>query len=120
MILLPSAGGTVNAPPLITLPTDDVVMFRVWQVAHPTALNRFDPVIASPVAASAVSRGGAFVARMKAANSSMSLSGSSPHEMAALLAHGWLSGTWSKFATDRPIDVFSVRSSRLVIPISFR
>ena len=38
------------------LPTGEVVMFLVWQVPQPMELNRFDPAMASAVAASAVSR----------------------------------------------------------------
>ena len=110
MTLLPSAAGTMNAPPLIAVPAGEVVIERVWQTLQPIASNSCDPAIASEVPARAVSRGGTFDARMNAANSSMSLSGSS------------LPGTWSNgsLATFTPIDVFSVSSRRLVIPISFR
>ena len=75
---------------------------------QPIELNRFDPATASAVPASAASRGGALVERMKLANTSMSLSASSG------------SGTVSNAATELPSDVFSVGCRRLVTPISFR
>ena len=108
MTLLPSASGTVNAPPLITVPTAAVVMFGTWQMPQPIALNRFDPATASPVPASTVFRGGALVERMKLANTSMSF----------VVSSG--SGVWSNTARDRPSDEFSVGWKRLVMPISFR
>src|SRR5215471_5093592 len=96
MILLPRAAGTVNAPPLITVPAGEVVIDVTWQMLQPIALKRDAPVWASDVAASAVSRGGALSARMKRAKTSMSLSVSSG------------SGTVSKAATELPREVFSV------------
>src|SRR5262252_9206193 len=119
MILLPSAAGTVNAPPLMTVPGAAVVIDATWQVVQPIESNEFAPAFASAVAASAASRGGAFVERMKAANSSMSPSLSSP-QVPDEFTHGVLSGTLSNAATELPIDVFSVLTSRLVIPISFK
>src|SRR5262249_35125752 len=107
MILLPSSAGTVKAPPLITVPTDAVVIDGVWQMLQPIALNSFEPATASGELWLA-SRGGTFVARMNAANCSTSSSWS------------WGSGTVSNAATDLPSDVFSVPTSLLVMPISFR
>src|SRR5436305_12394088 len=66
------------------------------------------------------SRGGALVERMKAAKALMSSSPSSPQLTLALLAHGWLSGTGSNAATELPIEVFSTRLKRLVMPCSLR
>src|SRR5207244_5932053 len=94
-----------------------------WQILQPIWLNRFEPAMASAVAASAVSRGGAFVARMNCANATMSSSGSSPQVPAGGLVHGVLSGTGSNplpKPTNLPSEVFSVRLNRLVIPTSFR
>src|SRR5262249_4008533 len=105
---------------LMTVARAVVVMWRVWQMPQPIWLNRFDPASASAVAASAVSRGGAFVERMNAENTSMSPSGSSPQVTLGSATHGALSGTVSNAATERPSDVFSVRLNRFVIPISFR
>jgi hypothetical protein len=59
------------------LPTAAVVIERVWHTLQPMLSNRFDPAWASPVPASAPSRGGTLDARMNAANASMSFSGSS-------------------------------------------
>src|SRR5262249_9209920 len=120
MILLPSSAGTVNAPPLITVPAAAVVMSRVWQMLQPIVVNRFEPATASAVPASAASRGGALVARMNAVNASMSPSLSSPQIFVGSAVHGVLSGTVSNAATELPSDVFSVRLKRFVIPISFR
>src|SRR5258708_2773175 len=125
MTLLPSAAPTVKAPPLITVPTDAVVIDGVWQILQPIALNRFDPATALAVAASAVSRGGTLVARKKLAKAVMSSSLSSPHVWPARATgvHGWLSGTGSNplpKPTNLPIDVFSTRLNLFVIPISFR
>src|SRR5207244_11009567 len=108
MILLPSDAGTMNAPPLMLVPTAAVVMLVTWQMLQPIWLNRFDPATASAVPASAASRGGALVERMKFAKTAMSLSTSSG------------SGTLSNAATELPSDVFSVGCRRLVTPISFR
>src|ERR1700704_1909477 len=87
---------------------------------QPIALNRLEPAMASAVAASAVSRGGALVARMNRANASISWSASSPQIRPLWSAHGVESDTVSYAATELPIDVFSVSSSRLVIPTSFK
>ena len=43
MILLPSAFGTVNSPPLIFVPGRAVVMDGVWQTAQPVWLNSASP-----------------------------------------------------------------------------
>src|SRR5437773_6666934 len=87
---------------------------------QPMLLKRLDPAMASAVPASAVSRGGALVDRMKFANAEMSSSGSSPQLTAGFDTHGWLSGTVSNAATEFPIEVFSTRLNLLVIPTSFR
>ncbi len=41
--MLPSAGGTVSAPPLITLPTGAVTIKSIWQMLHPICLNTTSP-----------------------------------------------------------------------------
>src|SRR5205085_7134 len=120
MFLLPRAAGTVNAPPLIKVPAAAVVIVRTWQMEQPTWSKSCEPVMASEVLATALSRGGALDERMKAAKALMSSSGSSPQLTLALLAQGWLSETWSKAATERPSEVFSVRLKRLVMPCSLR
>src|SRR5262245_18185452 len=120
MILLPSAAGTTNAPALMIVPGGDVTIVGVWQIPQPMELKRLWPILASAVAASTVSRGGTFVARMKAANTLMSSVGSSPQVTPGFATQSALSGTGSISATDLPSDVFSTRLNRLVIPISFR
>src|SRR6185295_2529098 len=115
MILSPSAGGTVKVPPLTTVPAGAVVIVATWQIEQPIEVKRFAPAIASGVAAAAVSRGGAFAARMKRTNASMS----GPLGFAGVAASSG-SGTVSKAATEAPFDVFSVAWSGLVIPISFK
>src|SRR5438093_1153251 len=123
MILLPSAAPTVKAPPLMTVPTAAVVIDDVWQMLHPIWLNRLAPAMAAAVAAGAVSRGGALVARMKLANAKMSSSASSPQVPAGGLLQAVLSGVGSNplpKPTNLPSDVFSTRLNLLVIPISFR
>src|SRR5437868_14649724 len=90
---------------------------------QPMELNRLEPATASPVPASAGSRGGALVARMKLANAKISSSASSPQVPAGGLAQGVLSGARSNAVpkpTNLPSDVFSTRLNLLVIPISFR
>ena len=67
------------------------------------------------MAASAASRGGALVERMKRAKASTS----GPNGFAAVAASSG-SGTVSKAATELPFEVFSVGCSGLVMPISFR
>lgn len=47
MILLPRASGTVNAPPLITVPAEAVTMGLTWQVEQPIFSNRPWPAWAS-------------------------------------------------------------------------
>src|SRR6266496_3515850 len=129
MILLPRAAGTLNAPPLILVPAGAVVIERTWQMAQPIWLNRFEPATMSELgvpfepSSAPGPRGGAFVARMNLAKATMSSSGSSPQFTLGLLAHGALSGTGSNpepKPTKRPLDVFSVRLKRLVMPCSFR
>src|SRR5947208_12384776 len=90
---------------------------------QPVELNKLLPAMASDVLATALSRGGAFVARMKAVNALMSSSGSSPHVPDGGLLHATLSGLRSypvPNPTNTPIDVFSTRLNRLVMPISFK
>src|SRR5687768_17121404 len=97
MILSPRAGGTVMAPPLITVPAGAVVMVTVWQCWQPIWLNRLRPATASGVAARAVSRGGTLVARMKRAKASTS----GPNGSAEVGASSG-SGTVSNAATEAP------------------
>src|SRR5215831_12723117 len=106
MTLLPSAGGTVKAPPFIDVPAGAVVILVTWQIAQPIELNICAPALASLVAARALSRDGALVARMKRANLSMSARPSAP---------GWSSGSVVTLQT----VVKSVGLSGLDIPISF-
>src|SRR6185369_714447 len=73
MILLPTAAGTTNEPPCITVPAGAVTIDWTWQTLQPIWLNSVAPACAAEVAASAVSRGGALVARMKRAKAKMSL-----------------------------------------------
>src|SRR5229473_3542244 len=98
MILLPRAAGTVNAPPLISVPVGAVVIEAMWQISQPTAWKREAPTCASLVAARAASRDGALLALMNRANASISLSGSSPHTTFGLLLQGVVSGTSSQSA----------------------
>src|SRR3954453_4991375 len=113
MILSPRAAGTVNLPPLITVPTGAVGIVGVWQVAQPIETKRFEPAMASDVAARAVSRGGTLVERMKRTKASTS----GPLGLATVPASSG-SGTVSNAATEFPIEVFSVGCSGLVMPIS--
>jgi hypothetical protein len=43
MILFASAAGTVNAPPLILVPSGAVVIEGTWQIAQPTLANTASP-----------------------------------------------------------------------------
>src|SRR5690242_12018839 len=101
MILLPSAAGTVNWPPLMTVPAGAVVIDRTWQMAQPMLLNKFEPATMSELgvpfepSSAPGPRGGTLVARMNLANATISSSPSSPQFTAGLLAQGWLSGTVS-------------------------
>src|SRR5215210_1838309 len=115
MILSPSAGGTVNVVPLITVPVGAVVIVGVWQLAQPIEVKSEAPAWALVVAARTVSRGGTLVARMKRAKNSTS----GPKGLAAVGASSG-SGTPSKAATEAPMLVFSVGWRGLVMPISFR
>src|SRR5215472_3375273 len=105
MILLPRAGGTVKAPPFITVPAGAVVMLVTWQIAQPIELNICAPARASLVAARLWSRDGALVARIKRANLSISARPSAP---------GWSSGSVVTLQT----VVKSVGLSGFEIPIS--
>src|SRR6185503_7025661 len=67
MFLSPSAGGTVNAPPLITVPGGAVVIVRTWQTAQPIRLNRLEPLRAAGEAARVASTGGALSERTNSA-----------------------------------------------------
>src|SRR6266571_147950 len=114
MILLPRAGGTVNAPPLIRVPGGAVVSDCMWQMSQPTEWKSEAPTCASLVDANLASREGAFVALMNRAKASMSLSGSSPQTTLGLLLQRVVSGTSShKVVTSLVLNL-------LVIPISFR
>src|SRR5215470_4947503 len=70
MILLPSAVGTLNAPPLINVPAVAVVKVRVWHTEQPTEENNASPRWAA--AGIGFCRPGARVAAMKSANASTS------------------------------------------------
>src|SRR5215203_7530838 len=115
MILSPSAAVTVNLPPLNTVPAGAVVIVGVWQLAQPIWTKSVAPDWAAAVAARAVSRGGALVARMNRAK----ISTSGPKGSVAVGASSG-SGTVSNAATEAPMLVFSVGWSGLVMPISFR
>ncbi len=65
MILLPSAAGTMNLPPLIGVPGGDVVIDATWQRRATDVLKIVSPAMTS---ASIGPRIGAFVERMKSAN----------------------------------------------------
>ena len=103
--LLPSAAGTIIAPPLIDVLAGAVIIEPTWHVAHPMRLNTCSPAVTVAVIAP---RGGTMVARMKFANALTSSPSSSG------------SGFVSYGATSRPLAVFSSGSSGLVTPISFR
>ena len=47
MLLLPSASGTTNSPPLIAVPGGAVAIAAVWQVAQPTSRNQRSPASTS-------------------------------------------------------------------------
>src|SRR5262245_51080777 len=118
MILSPRAAVTVKLPapePLNTVPTGAVVIDVRWQLEQPIEMNRLEPAMASEVAASAVSRGGALVERMKRAKASTS----GPKGADGVAASSG-SGTVSNAATELPSEVFSVGCNGLVIPISLR
>src|SRR6267143_1024803 len=72
MILLPRESGTMNAPAATAVPVGAVVIEETWQKSQPTLWKRLAPATPSEEAASAVSRGGALVARMKRAKRSTS------------------------------------------------
>src|SRR4051812_38140439 len=113
MILSPRAAGMVYLPPLTTVPAGAVVIDAVWQLAQPIETKRFEPAIASDVAASAVSRGGTLGERMKRTKASTSV-----RLGLETVAASSGSGTVSNAATELPIVVFSVGWSGLVMPIS--
>src|SRR5882724_11540801 len=110
MILLPRGLGTMNAPAATAVPAGAVVIEETWQKSQPTLWKRAAPATPSEEVASAVSRGGTFVARMKRAKWSMSVS---PSE-SRLLSLG--SGTTSH----RRVTSTLLGGSRLLTPISFK
>ena len=114
MILLPSALGTVNCPPLMTEPTGAVVIERTWQTEQLSVSKSAEPGSDASSGTSCLSRAGALVERMKRVNDSTS----SPNPMSPPVSSG--SATVSKAATERPSEVFSVGWSGLVMPTSFR
>jgi len=73
IILLPSAAGTVNVPPLITDPDAAVVIERTWQTEQSRSSNRSEPGSVASFKTIALLRGGALVERMKRVNASTSL-----------------------------------------------
>src|SRR5947208_15855110 len=114
MVMFPRAAGTVNLPPLTTVPAGAVVIEVTWQMLQPTELKSEAPATASEVAASAVSRGGTLVERMKRVKASTSV----PLGNCAVAASSG-SGTVSNAATEAPFEVFSVGWSGLVMHIAF-
>jgi hypothetical protein len=104
--LLPSAAGTVNAPPLIRVPVGAVTRLATWHVVQPIWANSASPARESAVAARAVSRGGALVERMKLAKRMRSSPSSS--------------GSATPSLTTRPFEVLSLGNIGVVMPISFR
>src|SRR5215207_5063820 len=112
MILSPRAAVMVSLPapvPLTTVPTGAVVIEVRWQLAQPIEVKRLEPVMASEVAARAVSRGGTLEDRMKRAKASTS----GPKGIPVSGASSG-SGTVSNAATEAPFEVFSVGCSGLV------
>src|SRR5436853_7839204 len=103
-----SAVGTFIVPPLMGVPAAAVVIVDTWQTAQPICSNRCWPARTSLVIGP---RGGAFVERMKLAKARTSLPSSS----------GSCTGSYADpHPTKRPLDVFSVGISGLVMPISLR
>jgi hypothetical protein len=94
--LVAQGGGHDEGAPLMAVPAGAVTMLRTWHVLQPIWLNRMSPCWASNVAARAVSREGALVARMKRAKACTSAPSSSG------------SITVSNAATEFPLEVFSV------------
>src|SRR5690349_18458091 len=72
MSLLPKEAGTMKAPAATGVPVGAVLIEETRQMSQPTLSNKVAPVTPSEELASAVSRGGTFVARMKRAKWSMS------------------------------------------------
>ena len=119
-VLLASAVPTVNVPPLkVVLGSAVVVIERVWQTEQLSESKSAEPASDESIGTRLRSRGGAFVERMKRVKALMSSSPSSP-QFAPSLSQGWLSGTVSKAATERPSEEFSTRLKRFVMPISLR
>src|SRR5947209_7702892 len=120
-VLLDRAGPTVNVPPLkVVLGSLVVVIERVWQTEQLSESKSDEPASVESVGTRLRSRGGALVERMKRVKVLMSSLPSSPQFTVLSLSHGWLSGTVSKPATERPSEEFSTRLKRLVMPISLR
>src|SRR6267142_6033153 len=110
MILLPRELGTMNAPAATAVPVGAVVIEETWQKSQPTLWKRLAPATPSEEAARAVSRGGAFVARMNRAKRSMSCK---PSESVALLLG---SGITSQILVTSTL----LGGNRLLTPISFK
>src|SRR5438105_2094572 len=101
---------TVNVPPLkLVLGSGVVVIERVWQTEQLSESKSAEPASVESTGTRLRSRGGALVERMKRAKALMSSLPSSPQFTFESLAQGWVSGTVSKPATERPSEEFSTR-----------
>src|SRR6266478_10212143 len=110
MILLPRESGTMKAPAATAVPDGAVVIEETWQKSQPTLWKRFAPATPSEEVASAVSRGGALVARMNRAKWSMSFK---PSESAV-----WSLGSGT--TSQRRVTSTLLGGRRLLMPISFK
>src|SRR5690348_12710720 len=100
----------MKAPAATAVPAGAVVKEETWQMSQPMLWNRLAPATPSEEVASAVSRGGTLVARMKRAKWSMSFR---PSE-SGVLSLG--SGTTSH----KRVTSTLLGGKRLLMPISFK
>src|SRR5713226_2360925 len=110
MILLPREAGTMNDPAATAVPVGAVVIEGTWQKSQPTLWKRLAPATPSEEVASAVSRGGTFVARMKRAKWSMSVK---PAESGVL-------SLGSGITSQSRVTSTLLGGKRLLMPISFK
>src|ERR1700747_2175306 len=110
MTLLPRESGTMKPPAATAVPVGEVVIEETWQMSQPTLWNRLAPATPSEEAASALSRGGTFVARMKRGKGAMSFS---PSESGVL-------SLGSGMTSQRRVTSTLLGGRRLLIPISFK
>src|SRR5436309_11266074 len=110
MTLLPNEAGTMKAPAPTAVPAGAVVIEETWQMSQATLCNKGAPATPSEEVASAVSRGGALVARMKRAKWSMSLR---PSESGVL-------SLGSGMTSQRRVTSTLLGGKRLLMPISFK